>query len=585
MMTPKELMLELLKPNGKPDRQLKQYEALHMVLTDPVNGYLRKDRRPGSVSIDRWGTTIAWPEGDPGAMPIVNDETKVLRDITRWREQVKVPDLTANAQEGWEECRTAAREAAGDTKLVAGFMGCGIFEQCHYLMGFEDTLANLYEHPEEMHELIDRITDYRIEFANLLMDGLQPDVLFTHDDWGTKDALFMKPDMWREFFKEPYRRFYQNIRNRGVIAIHHADSYLVPILEDMIEVGIQVWQGTLPENNIPEIQKSTGGRMVFMGGIGAAIDRPDSTEEEIRAYVREALNTYCPGGSYIPSITYGLAGTVYKHVDPIIDDEIDKYNARLHLPEYQIPQTKSLLRSAVSAASNQEAAASASAADAGSPDESLVSELAKATAQGQKKKTLRLCEDALQQGVPAQSILQDGLVRGMTKLGEEFSTGAAFIPEMLLAAECMTEATQLLTPHLLAETDPGSGGSKYRIALGTVKGDLHNIGKNLVKIMMEGSGLEVVDLGVDVEAEDFIKAAVEQKCNMIACSCMLTTSMMEMKNIISAADNAGIRGTVKIMVGGAPITQEFADEIGADCYTDDAAKAAFAAISLLRHMQ
>ncbi len=245
MQSPKEIFLELLKPDGKPERQLKQYEALTMALWDPINGYLRGNRQRGCTSQDRWGTTIMWPAEAPGPMPHITQENKVCPDITRWRDFVHAPDLEANCTQGWEECRALAREKAGEDRLIAGFMGTGIFEQCHFLMGFEDTLTNLYEHPQEMHELIDYITDYRIRYVKMLIDKLQPDLIFSHDDWGTKDALFMKPEMWREFFKDPYRRFYGYIRSRGVIALHHADSYLVPIVEDMVELGIQVWQGVL----------------------------------------------------------------------------------------------------------------------------------------------------------------------------------------------------------------------------------------------------------------------------------------------------------------------------------------------------
>ena len=115
-------------------------------------------------------------------------------------------------------------------------------------------------------------------------------------------------------------------REQGVFVIHHADSFLEPVVQDMAEIGIQVWQGVLPENNIPELQKRLKGSMVLMGGIGAAIDRPDSTEEEIRTYVRNALETYCPGGHYIPCITYGGPGCIYPNGDRIIDDEIARWN-------------------------------------------------------------------------------------------------------------------------------------------------------------------------------------------------------------------------------------------------------------------
>ena len=568
MQSPKEIFLELLKPDGKPERQLKQYEALTMALWDPINGYLRGNRQRGCTSQDRWGTTIMWPADAPGAMPLITEENKVCPDITRWWDYVHAPDLEANCAQGWEECRALAREKAGDDRLIAGFMGTGIFEQCHFLMGFEDTLTNLYEHPQEMHELIDYITDYRIRYVKMLIDNLHPDLIFSHDDWGTKDALFMKPEMWREFFKEPYRRFYGYIRSRGVIALHHADSYLVPIVEDMVELGIQVWQGVLPENDIPALQRQLQGRMVLMGGIGAAIDRSDATESEVRSYVSQALAAYCPGGHYIPSITYGLFGTVYPHVDPLIDDEIDRYNSTLHMPAVHcapVPRRK-LAAKQPEAAKVQEETGS-----------DLLSALSLALCKGQRKKVLQLCQEGLDQGMEAQLLLSDGLVDGMTKLGDDFSAGRAFVPEMLMAARCMTAALELLRPRLTS----GSGKVLGRVCLGTVKGDMHDIGKNLVKIMMEGCGLEVIDLGVDVSPEQFVDTALEQHCDIIACSSLLTTTMNEMRRVVQLVEEKGIRQKVKIMVGGAPITQSFCDEIGADAYTDDAGQAARVAASLL----
>ena len=568
MQSPKEIFLELLKPDGKPERQLKQYEALTMALWDPINGYLRGNRQRGCTSQDRWGTTIMWPAEAPGPMPHITQENKVCPDITRWRDFVHAPDLEANCTQGWEECRALAREKAGEDRLIAGFMGTGIFEQCHFLMGFEDTLTNLYEHPQEMHELIDYITDYRIRYVKMLIDNLHPDLIFSHDDWGTKDALFMKPEMWREFFKEPYRRFYGYIRSRGVIALHHADSYLVPIVEDMVELGIQVWQGVLPENDIPALQRQLQGRMVLMGGIGAAIDRPDATESEVRSYVSQALAAYCPGGHYIPSITYGLFGTVYPHVDPLIDDEIDRYNSTLHMPAVTcdpVPRRKLAAKQTEAAKVLEETGSD------------LLSALSLALCKGQRKKVLQLCQEGLDQGVEAQLLLSDGLVDGMTRLGNDFSAGRSFVPEMLMAARCMTAALELLKPRLT------SGSSKVlgRVCLGTVKGDMHDIGKNLVKIMMEGCGLEVIDLGVDVSPEQFVATAVEQHCDIIACSSLLTTTMNEMRRVVQLAEEKGIRQKVKIMVGGAPITQSFCDEIGADAYTDDAGQAARVAAGLL----
>ena len=178
MATPKELFLELLKPDGNPERQLVQYEALQMILPDPIMIYLSANRIPGTTSVDRWGTTILFPEGAPGATPIITPENKVCPDITRWREYVHAPDIEANCTQGWEQFAAMAKAQAGNERLTAAFMACGIFEQCHFLMGFEDTLTNLYEHPQEMHELIDYITDYRIKYVGMLIDNLQPDAIF-----------------------------------------------------------------------------------------------------------------------------------------------------------------------------------------------------------------------------------------------------------------------------------------------------------------------------------------------------------------------------------------------------------------------
>ena len=569
MATPKELFLELLKPNASPQRLLVQYEALEMVLSDPIGRYLSGDGARQPIRKNRWGVTIIQPDDAPGAMPLINEQTKVCPDVTRWREFVHAPDLAANCMQGWEDCAAQARIRAADERLVTAFMGTGIFEQCHFLMGFEDTLTNLYEHPDEMHALIDYITEYRLAYAKMLLDGLQPDALFTHDDWGAKESLFMSPEMWREFFKEPYRKFYGYIRSRGAIAIHHGDSYLAPIVEDMAEIGIQVWQGVLPENDIPRLQEQLKGRMVLMGGIGAAIDRPDATTEEIRAYVRKVLDTCAPGGHFITSITYGLSGTVYPHVDPVVNSEIEAYNGEFRLPVTTAP--------AVRRRTTQRAAAQPQARQPEEPGD-LLEGLSTALCKGQKKRVLQLCEQAIAQGVLAQEILSEGLVRGMARLGEDFSANRVFVPEMLMAARCMNAATELLRP-LLADRAQDAAG---RVCLGTVRGDLHDIGKNLVKIMMEGCGLEVIDLGVDVAPETFVQTAKEQHCDIIACSSLLTTTMAEMRKVVALSETEGIRDKVKIMVGGAPISQSFCEEIGADAYTEDAAQAARLAVELLR---
>ena len=197
---------------------------------------------------------------------------------------------------------------------------------------------------------------------------------------------------------------------------------------------------------------------------------------------------------------------------------------------------------------------------------------------GKAKAVQSLVQDALDQGIDAEEILNQGLLNGMDVIGEKFKKNEVFVPEVLIAARAMNAGTELLKPILVA----GGAASAGKVCIGTVKGDLHDIGKNLVRMMMEGKGLEVVDLGTDVSPEQFVTAAKEQNCQIICCSALLTTTMGVMADVVKAAEAAGIRDKVKIMIGGAPITQEFCNQIGADVYTQDAASAAGAAAELCK---
>ena len=189
---------------------------------------------------------------------------------------------------------------------------------------------------------------------------------------------------------------------------------------------------------------------------------------------------------------------------------------------------------------------------------------------GKAKVVKNLVQEALDQGIPAKTILEEGLLAGMNVIGEKFKNNEIFVPEVLVAARAMNKGVEILKP-LLAE-----GGAKAagRVCIGTVQGDLHDIGKNLVRMMMEGKGLEVIDLGTDVSPEKYVQTAIEQDCQIICCSALLTTTMGVMADVVKAVEAAGIRDKVKIMVGGAPVTEAFAQRIGADAYTPDAATAA-----------
>lgn len=207
---------------------------------------------------------------------------------------------------------------------------------------------------------------------------------------------------------------------------------------------------------------------------------------------------------------------------------------------------------------------------------STLTELSEFLQKGKVAEVKELVQKALDEGTSPQEILDNGLLSGMNVVGEKFKNNQVFVPEVLIAARAMNAGTTLLKPYLIKD----GVESKGTAIIGTVKGDLHDIGKNIVKMMLEGKGINVIDLGVNVSAEQYIDAAKENDADIICCSTLLTTTMFEIENVVELRNKEGIRA--KIMIGGAPVTQDFCDSVKADCYTADAASAADAALEFCK---
>jgi len=207
----------------------------------------------------------------------------------------------------------------------------------------------------------------------------------------------------------------------------------------------------------------------------------------------------------------------------------------------------------------------------------ILDDLRQCVIDGDMNQTQKLVQEAIAQNLPAEQILKEGLISAMAEVGRLFESGEYFMPEMLIAARAMKSGWTLLRPHLIAANVQAIG----KVIIGTVQGDVHDIGKNLVGMMLEGAGFEVIDLGVDVPPEKYVQAVREHHPDLLACSALLTTTMLRMKDLILALDEAGLRGQVKVMVGGAPITESYARDIGADLFAPDAASAASRAKELI----
>jgi 5-methyltetrahydrofolate--homocysteine methyltransferase len=196
---------------------------------------------------------------------------------------------------------------------------------------------------------------------------------------------------------------------------------------------------------------------------------------------------------------------------------------------------------------------------------SILNQIARFLEQGDEETTSELTKSAIQQNIAPKEILKEGLIAGITIVGEKFKNYEIFLPEVLLSARAMTTAMEHLRPLFIKEGMPSEG----KIVIGTVKGDLHDIGKNLASIMLKGAGFEVIDLGKDIKAEDFVESAVKENAQIIGMSALLTTTMPQMKAVVDLLKTKNLDDSIKTIIGGAPVSEEFAREIGADAYAYD----------------
>lgn len=258
----------------------------------------------------------------PGPFPVHDTEHIVCKDLTNWRDYVKAPNVIFSEEE-WEPFIKEVEKIDRKEYFVAPFIAPGIFEQCHYLQEIQNCMMNFYEEPEAMHELVDYITEWELQYAAEICKYLKPDAIFHHDDWGTQQSSFMSAEMFEEYFEPAYKKVYGYYKEHGVkLIIHHSDSFAANLVPAMIRMGIDIWQGTMSTNNIPELVEKYGGQITFMGGIDSGkVDRKDWTRESIAKVVEEACQS---NGTrfYIPCNTMGGPESIYPGVYDTISEEI-----------------------------------------------------------------------------------------------------------------------------------------------------------------------------------------------------------------------------------------------------------------------
>lgn len=326
MLTKRQNLMETIK-GGNPDRFVNQYEFLDLIMEAPMD--LPLAPAPGTEVKNKWGITFRWPEGQIGSFPVHDEEHKALKDITKWKESVKSPSVFYTDEE-WAAAIAHANSVDRNDKFVTTFCAPGIFEMTHHLMGIEDALMAFYEEPEAMQELIDYVVVYELAYAKEVIDHIHPDALFHHDDWGSQSSTLISPAMFEEFFLPAYKKVYGFWKDNGVeLIVHHSDSYAATFVPFMIEMGIDIWQGAMTTNNVPELIKKYGLKISFMGDIDSGkVDHPNWSREEIAKYVEIACKE-CGKLYFIPNLSQGLNIASFPGVYDTTSEEINKMSKEM----------------------------------------------------------------------------------------------------------------------------------------------------------------------------------------------------------------------------------------------------------------
>lgn len=328
MLTKRQNLIETMR-GGNPDRFVNQYEAFNILLTDPINGASPRPGMGGPPAVDAWGVTRIFPEGTPGAFPLHDEEHILCKDVSNWREYVHAPSVEY-PDEAWELAKSMAKQVDRDEQFLLTFVAPGVFEQCHNFMEIQNCLTNFYLEPEAMHELIDYITDYELAVAEQICKHIRPDGVFHHDDWGSQISTFISPAMFEEFYLPAYKKIYGYYKEHGAeLIVHHSDSFAATLVPYMIEMGVDIWQGVMTSNNIPQLIGEYGGKITFMGGIdSASIDFPAWTPEVVENEVRRAC-TECGKHYFVPSASQGLPMSTFPGVYDCTTEKIAKISKEL----------------------------------------------------------------------------------------------------------------------------------------------------------------------------------------------------------------------------------------------------------------
>ncbi len=435
-----------------------------------------------------------------------------------------------------------------------------IYTTVWMFMGAE-TFFNALEKDEELvSALFEKVGRIQYETFLRVAEHSCVGAVLNPDDIAHNAGLLIHPKYLRKYVFPWYKKIGDVCRDKGIGYIFHSDGDNTDAMDDFIDCGFHAFNPVQPNSmDIEEVKERWGDKLCIIGNLNLDSTLTLGSPEDVRAEVYERIRTIGPGGGYMVSSSNSITDYVpLENMKAMIDAtfEFGKYPIELEaggvkgkVSRFQVQPKQAVSREDTGL--NVDAYVSALLSN----DVSQVSDL------------IQKDTDA---GVAASEVVGQGMIPAMAVVGEKFQNGEIYIPEMMIAAKAMSETLSQFKSQLVDKGDKKTGS----VIIGTVKGDLHDIGKNLVAMMLEGQGFSVEDLGVSITTNAFVETVKEKRPDVLALSALLTTTMVEMKNTINALKEAGLRDGVKIVVGGAPVTQAFADEIGADGYAYDSPGAA-----------
>ncbi len=427
-------------------------------------------------------------------------------------------------------------------------------------MGAE-TFFNALENNEELVAAIfDKVGQIQYETFLRVIEHPSVGAVLNPDDIAHNTGLLVHPKYLTKHLFPWYKKMGDVCRDRGIGWIFHSDGDCTDVLDDLIECGFHAFNPVQPKcMDMVEVKKRWGDKLCLIGNLNLDSTLTLGSPEDVRAEVYERIRTIAPGGGYMVASSNSITDYVpLENMKALIDATFEFGRYPIELEEGGVKgiiwtfQAKPKLEKVeIVAELDVEAYVSAL----------LIKNV---------PRLIELVQKDMDSGLNPSDIVSKGFATAMTIIGERFQNGEIYIPEMMISAKAMSETLLHLEDQLVLRSDEKQG----TVVIGTVKGDLHDIGKNLVIMMLEGQGFTVEDLGISVDPEKFVQTVRENKPDIVAISALLTTTMIEMKNTIDTLQEAGMRDSVKVIVGGAPVTQKFAKDIGADGFAYDAPGAA-----------